>query len=111
MKVQRSGFILFLPLLAVLLAAGCSSERGEDRIAYEVRGTVVRVEAARRSVVIDHEAIPGFMEAMTMPFEVRDSSILDGIGKGDRVEFRMLVQGNHAWIASLQKVPAPGGTQ
>ena len=92
MMVRRFGFILFLPLLAVLLAAGCSSERGEDRVAYEVRGTVVRVEAARRSVVIDHEAIPGFVEAMTMPFEVRDSSILDGIGKGGRVEFRSLIR-------------------
>jgi len=111
MMVRSFGLVFFLPLLVVVLAAGCSSERGEDRVAYEVRGTVVRVEAARRSVVIDHEAIPGFMEAMTMPFEVRDSSILDGIGKGDRVEFRMLVQGNHAWIASIQKVSAPGGAQ
>ncbi len=110
MKVQRLG-LNFILLLFAVLAVSCNSERDEDRVAYEVRGTVVRVEAARRSVVIDHEAIPGFMEAMTMPFEVRDSSILDGIGKGDHVAFRMLVQGNHAWIASIQKVQVPGGAQ
>ena len=103
--------VLLFPVLFVLMATGCNSERGEDRIAYEVRGKVVRVEAARRSVVIDHEQIPGFMEAMTMPFEVRDSSILDGIEKGQEVEFRLVVQGNHAWIASFQKESPAGGAQ
>ena len=111
MMVRRFGFILFLPLLAVVLSAGCSSERGEDRVAYEVRGTVVRVEAARRSEVRRVGAVRGSRWAPTHSNEVRDSSMLDGIGKGDRVEFRMLVQGNHAWIASIQKVSAPGGAQ
>lgn len=104
-------FMLLMPFLLVFLLAGCSSERGEERVAYEVRGRVVRIEAARRSIVIAHEPIPGFMEAMTMPFEVRDSAILDGIERDEEIKFRLLVQGNHAWISKIQPAPASGGEQ
>lgn len=91
-------------ILAVLLVA-CEGRRDEARVTYEVAGKVVRVEAARRSVVIDHETIPGFMEAMTMPFDVRDPAILDGLRKGEAVRFELVVQGTHAWISRFLPEP------
>ena len=106
MWMRKLRFSRFVPLLTGFLLAGCSSERGEDRVTYQVGGTIVRIEAARRSVVIAHEAIPGFMEPMTMPFEVRDSAILDGIKKGEDVKFGLVVQGNHAWITTMEPAGA-----
>ena len=41
---------------------------------YTVRGMVVSVDPAARSFAVSHERIEGFMEAMTMPFEVRDAA-------------------------------------
>ena len=93
------GFALVLLVLSG--SSSCSDRRAEERVTYEVGGTVVRVEAARRSITIDHDEIPGFMEPMTMPFDVRDPAILAGLEKGTRVRFVLVVQGTHAWIAEF----------
>jgi protein SCO1/2 len=43
-------------------------------------------------VLIRHEAIPGFMGAMTMPFKPADPTILPTLQAGDRVEGTLRVQ-------------------
>ena len=49
------------------------------------RGVIRALAADRRSARIAHEAIPGFMNAMTMTFEARDPAQLAGFSVGDRV--------------------------
>ena len=56
---------------------------------YRGRGVVERLEEATSRIVITHEDIPGFMPAMTMPFEVADSSLLAGLSPGESVSFRV----------------------
>jgi protein SCO1/2 len=43
-------------------------------------------------VTLDHEAVPGFMEAMTMPYKLKDPSIVSELHPGDRITARILVQ-------------------
>jgi len=38
-------------------------------------------------IEIDHEDIKGLMPAMQMPFHVKDKGLLEGIKRGDRIEF------------------------
>ena len=71
---------------------------------YPVRGVVRRVEAERKSVVVKHEEIPGFMPAMTMPFDVKEPKELQGLKPGDRISFRMLVTTNDGWIDRIQVI-------
>jgi protein SCO1/2 len=52
---------------------------------YKLRGKVVSTDAAKGEVTLDSEAIPGFMEAMTMPYKLKDTSLLDKLHKGDVV--------------------------
>jgi protein SCO1/2 len=60
---------LSLALVGAMLAAACGPAPPEsDGKSYSLRGTVVAVDAANRKITIDHEEIPGFMPAMTMPF-------------------------------------------
>ena len=59
-----------LPLLIAL--AGCAPK--EPVKFYPVRGVVKSLQAADRIAVLEHEAIPGWMEAMTMEFPVKDSA-------------------------------------
>ncbi len=69
-------------LLVILMLAGCHSGQKppsqqpnaraswEFNKVYHLRGKVVSTDAAKGEVTLDHEAIPGFMEAMTMPYKL-----------------------------------------
>ena len=81
--VSRPGSRLALAgALGLLLAAGgCSrqeapaeaaaAEQPDDGLVrHPLRGQIVKVDAERRTLLVDHEAIPGYMPAMVMEFEV-----------------------------------------
>jgi protein SCO1/2 len=57
---------------------------------YAVTGMVVSVNAAAKSFVVSHERIAGLMEAMTMPFEVRQGEDLRDLVPGAVVEFTLV---------------------
>jgi protein SCO1/2 len=58
---------------------------------YKLRGKVVSADAAKGEVTLNHEAIPGFMEAMTMPYKLKDASILGELHPGDIITADVLV--------------------
>ena len=58
---------------------------------YPVTGMVVGVDRSRNIFTASIRAIPGFMSAMTMPFEVRQKKDLDGLAPGATVEFVLVV--------------------
>jgi protein SCO1/2 len=58
---------------------------------YHLRGKVIGTNAATGEVTLDHEAIPGFMEAMTMPYKLKDPSILSELHPGDVITANVLV--------------------
>src|SRR5215218_10148152 len=55
----------------------------------EVKGIVKSVDVDGLRVVVAHEAIRGYMDAMTMEFRVRQAIDLIGIKAGDRISFRL----------------------
>lgn len=95
----------FLVTLAALTLAGCrpspqpappktekpasASGLPADTRSYPVRGRVVDLHGS--DVTLDHEAIPGFMGAMTMSYKLRDPSIVSEIHPGDRITATILV--------------------
>jgi len=58
---------------------------------YKLRGKVVSTDAAKGEVTLNHEAIPGFMDAMTMPYKLKDASILSELHPGDVITADVLV--------------------
>ena len=74
---------------------------------FQVKGVVESVKPEEKSVRIRHEEIPGYMEAMTMPFEVKDTNELAGVRDGDTVTFRMLVTETDGWIDRIKKLDMP----
>jgi len=58
---------------------------------YPVTGMVVSVNAASRTFTASIQAIPGYMQAMTMPFEVGQASELAGLSPGVVVTFTLVV--------------------
>ena len=65
---------------------------------FFVRGVVEELLADGKTAVIKHEAIPNYMEAMSMPLEVKEPKELAGLQPGDAIFFRMLVTKDDAWI-------------
>ncbi len=57
-------------LLSCLVLTACQTKAPQQR--YPLMGKVVAVHKDQRLVTIEHEAIPGYMAAMTMPFVVKD---------------------------------------
>jgi protein SCO1/2 len=58
---------------------------------YLVTGMVLTVDRSRNTFTASIREIPGFMAAMTMPFEVRQPTDLDGLAPGAAVEFTLVV--------------------
>lgn len=72
--------------LVAALSTGC--RRGN---VYLVHGTVESVDVAQKQAVIEHEAIPGLMDAMTMSFDVPDPAVLERLAPGRKIEFDLEV--------------------
>ena len=88
-----------LTLFASAGLIGCAS-------AHEGRGLVLHVDKTKAIVTVSHEAIPGFMDAMAMPFAVRDPRSLGGLQPGDRIRFRMRVSHGETRLERVRVVSA-----
>ena len=53
---------------------------------------MVAVVPGSSQIVVDHKAIPGFMDAMTMGYRIEPSSLLEGVKVGDSVRFTINTQ-------------------
>lgn len=73
---------------------------------FAVKGVVKEVRAAQSEVVIKHETITNYMEAMTMPFSVKNTNELAGLASGDQVTFKMIVTPDEGWIEQIRKTGA-----
>lgn len=73
-------------------------------------GTVVSVDPASHQATISNEAIPGFMEAMTMPYLVKDDAALKKLAPGDHIDADLMVnkQTGEAWLTNIQITRAAG---
>ena len=87
--------LLTSSLLVLFVLAGCRSGQKSnsktDVTVYHLRGKVISTDAAHGIAVLDHEAIPGFMEAMTMPYQLKDPSIVSELHPGDVITADVLV--------------------
>jgi protein SCO1/2 len=58
---------------------------------YHIRGIVVASDAKTGAVTLDTDAIPGYMEAMTMPYTLRQPDIATELHRGDTITAVMTV--------------------
>src|SRR5438034_10696681 len=108
-------------LLLALCAGGCNQKpRSADasqpaktpakstnsatatRQVYHVRGVVREIVSPTRAR-IEHEAIPGYMPAMTMPLDAKNTNELANIKAGDRIKFDLVVTGDDGWIEKVMR--------
>jgi protein SCO1/2 len=80
-----------LALVLLTGAAGCRAKPAEAEKRFALKGRVVAVDAAGGQATIAHEAIPGYMAAMTMPFPIADKWALRVLAPGDEVTATLVV--------------------
>jgi protein SCO1 len=91
--------VLFFTLISVVAVTACHSSKeaispslsGSSFKVYKLRGKVVSSDLSRGEVTLDHQAIPGFMEAMTMPYKLKDPNIASELHPGDMLTADVLV--------------------
>lgn len=65
---------------------------------------MVSVDPGHFTVTISHAPIPAYMDAMTMPFHVRDGKLLKDLHAGDNVAFTLMVDAKSSWLEDLHAV-------
>jgi protein SCO1 len=98
--------LLYVLLFLSLISFSCR-QRGEEASPkarrYVLKGRVVSVDKAERRVSVEHEEIPGYMDAMTMPFAVRKNDFwaLDVLKPGDKLTASLVVDEGLSWIENI----------
>jgi Cu/Ag efflux protein CusF len=68
-----------------------------------VRGEITKLALEKAQVTVKHEAIKSMgMDAMTMPYKVRNAAVLKGFKPGDGVRFTVTMQGDAMVIDALE---------
>jgi protein SCO1/2 len=71
--------------IVVFVAVAC----GPSTQTYEANGIVVSVDPGQRQVRVAHQAIPEFMPAMTMNFDVAPQVKLEALSPGEPIRFTL----------------------
>jgi len=77
---------------------------------FKLKGKVVSIDKRGKMLNVDGEAIPGFMDAMTMPYQVKPEGELDKLHPGDVITADLMVQDEGAWLENVAVTghsPAP----
>ncbi len=84
-----------------------SSNPGEANLrSFAARGVVKQLRADDGTILLSHEAISNYMDAMTMPFKVKEPKELTDLRPGDQVSFRLAVSNTESWIDQVAKITA-----
>ena len=90
-----------LGLSLLLAGAACRREKSLPQQRFEVQGKVVAVDKRGGMVILAHEAIQGYMGAMTMGFVLKDQWAFDVLKEGQTVRAMLVVQGENAWLEGI----------
>lgn len=68
---------------------------------YSVKGIVLKVDEAHLTLVVSCQSIPGYMDAMVMPFSVHQPKELEGIVPGAAIEFTLVAGESAAYAEDI----------
>src|SRR5437763_16329094 len=99
-------------LAAALVVLACAKAKAEKKPlseagekVYTVKGSIVGRDVADNTLRVDHEQIPGYMEAMTMDYPVRGAAVDALPPDKTRVEARLHVHDDRVWPTDVGRVP------
>ena len=90
-------------LIALSFPVAACGRRAPEPRQFELKGQILSVSPERQEVLVNHEDIPGFMAAMTMPYKVKDPALLEGKAPGDLFTATLVVEEVDAYLTTLTR--------
>lgn len=85
-----------------------SESKDQSEKSYKLVGVIRKIDKESGEVMIRHEEIPGFMKAMTMPFNLKGQDVLNELIPGDEIEGKLIVSGEDIELEEVVVTyPAP----
>jgi protein SCO1/2 len=103
-KRQNNGVVRLL-LVAGLLVVGLAWAADQT---YPAKGMVLKVDVLHKTLVVSCQTIPGYMEAMVMPFSVNDAKQLEGLVPGTTIAFDLIVGKEASHLEGIQVLTYQG---
>lgn len=97
-------------LAAAVVTMSCSTPPVQTR-EYPLTGTVVAVRPDHREVTVTHDEVKGFMDAMTMPFSVKEPSLVADLKPGDVIAATLVLTNEESYLTAIRRTaaaPPPG---
>lgn len=96
LSLQYRRLLLGAATLSILLAGCHTKPSGSMPVAqerfYNLRGRIVSTDTAHGELTLAHGAVPGYMEAMTMPYHLANPSEMSEMHAGDLITARIVVR-------------------
>ena len=107
--MNKAALIGSLLSLALAVASAHGGEAA-GAAAYAMRGVFRGVDPATGQATVAHEAVSGYMPAMTMNFDLATPGELRGLRPGDTFTCQLRVTGDRAWIEQVHRENIPTRT-
>jgi protein SCO1/2 len=88
-------------LSLIIALASCQTEKPLPEQRFDLRGKVVAVNKSDGTVTLAHEAIPGYMAAMTMDYPIKDKWAFDVLKPGQTIRATLVVASDRAWLEGI----------
>ncbi len=100
MRAQRVMAIL-VGLIMVFANTSCQTEKPLPEQRFDLRGKVLAIDKTAGTVTLQHEAIPGYMAAMTMDYPIKDKWVFDVVKPGQTIHATLVVATDRAWLEGI----------
>lgn len=103
--------LLLLAISIVVSLAACQSREAEvpaedvavEEQTYDLRGRIISRDPANNQLTVDHEEIPGYMAAMTMPYEVRGQNVAELPADGTIITATVHATDEAYWLTDVNQ--------
>lgn len=114
LKLSKFAGFVALGLLATGVGGGAASAEQPLQLAqadskdapklFHGVGVVTAIDAKSGLITLNHENIPGLMDAMEMEYQSKPPKLAEGLKVGDKIDFT--VDGRNLTILDVKKLPS-----
>lgn len=110
-NLRKSVFVraALLAALAVLACAAIGCNRSSAARRYHFTGKIISIDQPGGLINVDGDKVPGFMDAMVMPYRVQPESQLAQLKVDDEIEADIVVANDKYWLENIKVTKAATG--